>query len=166
MINRLLEEYGDVKIALDHHFLAYERSRDDKNVTVSYSYQYFRDAKTSRSQYIIPIEIWENIDYFMTTKHYVTKHNNKNGELIDRAEGEYNLSGILYSLVVDGFKYRAFTEDLSTLSEVEARKNPPFKYYEGFKDYNIIPISFKEATGLDEDEFEDLEDIYVDSDRF
>lgn len=149
----LLEQYGDVKIALKDNFLAYERSRNDKFVIVSFSYQYFGDAKTSRAQYTIPIEIWEDIDYFVTVKDYVTKRNIA-GILKSMSESDYNFSGIFYSLTTNTFKYRAFIEDLSTPSEVKARKEPPFEF------------SLRECNQDFDDYFDDVEDLYVESDRF
>lgn len=90
LINKLLEEHGDVKIALNHNFLAYERSRDDKNVIVGFSYQHFGDAKTTVCQYTIPIEMWEDIRYFVTVKDYVTKRNMYD-VLVDRKNGNITL---------------------------------------------------------------------------
>lgn len=127
LTDKLLEEYGDVKIALQHNFLAFEKSRDDKNVVAGFSYKYFEDAKTTIRQYIIPIRMWEDTEYFVTVKDYVTKDNIK-GILIDKDERDYNTCDICYQINIDAFKYRAFIEDLSTPSEVKARKNPPFKY--------------------------------------
>lgn len=153
----LLEQYGDIKIALKHNFLAYERSRDEKNVIVSFSYNYFNDAKTSCEQYTIPIEIWENFEYFVSVTDYVTKYD-IDGVLHDKEEYNYCLSGIYYQMSIEAFKYRAFVDDISTPSEVAARKEPPFEYscrdaYENLDDSDYYTEDWDRLMYVTSDKF-------------
>lgn len=43
------------KYSKEHQFIACERSRNETHVIVGYAYRWFSDAKTTISQYAIPI---------------------------------------------------------------------------------------------------------------
>lgn len=58
--------HGDKKYSKEHQFIACERSRNETHVIVGYAYRWFSDAKTTVSQYAIPISDWEDKEKFIT----------------------------------------------------------------------------------------------------
>lgn len=58
--------HGDKKYSKEHQFIACERSRNETHVIVGYAYRWFSDAKTTISQYAIPISDWEDTEKFIT----------------------------------------------------------------------------------------------------
>lgn len=111
--------HGDKKYSKEHHFIAYERSRNETHVIVGYAYRWFGDAKTTISQYAIPISDWEDKEKFITFNDYV-KENLITGE-------KYNLHNINYSLSIGAFFIEYLEDSMSTINERNHRKNPPYE---------------------------------------
>lgn len=72
------------------------------------------DAKTTISQYAIPISDWENTEKFITFNDYV-KENLTTGE-------KYNLHNINYNLSIDAFFIEHLEDSMSTINERNHRK--------------------------------------------
>jgi hypothetical protein len=66
--------HGDKKYSKEHQFIACERSRNETHVIVGYAYRWFSDAKTTISQYAIPISDWEDTEKFITFNNYVKEN--------------------------------------------------------------------------------------------
>lgn len=66
--------HGDKKYSKEHQFIACERSRNETHVIVGYAYRWFSDAKTTISQYAIPISDWEDTEKFITFNDYVKEN--------------------------------------------------------------------------------------------
>ena len=66
--------HGDKKYSKEHQFIACERSRNETHVIVGYAYRWFSYAKTTISQYAIPISDWEDKEKFITFNDYVKEN--------------------------------------------------------------------------------------------
>lgn len=102
------------KYSKEHQFIAYERSRNETHVIVGYAYRWFSDAKTTISQYAIPISDWEDKEKFITFNDYV-KENLTTGE-------KYNLHNINYCLSINAFFIEHLEDSMSTINERNHRK--------------------------------------------
>lgn len=120
--------HGDKKYSKEHQFIACERSRNETHVIVGYAYRWFSDAKTTISQYAIPISDWEDTEKFITFNDYV-KENLITGE-------KYNLHNINYCLSINAFFIEHLEDSMSTINERNHRKNPPYKCCDKEVDYS------------------------------
>ena len=151
--------HGDKKYSKEHQFIACERSRNETHVIIGYAYRWFSDAKTTISQYAIPISDWENTEKFITFNDYV-KENLTTGE-------KYNLHNINYNLSIDAFFIEHLEDSMSTINERNNRKNPPYaccdkevnysdddfmEIYDEHKITNVMTakliVSVKEVNGI------------------
>ena len=145
--------HGDKKYSKEHQFIACERSRNETHVIVGYAYRWFSDAKTTISQYAIPISDWEDTEKFITFNDYV-KENLITGE-------KYNLHNINYCLSINAFFIEHLEDSMSTINERNHRKNPPYKCCDKEVDYsdddfmeitNVMTakliVSVKEVNGI------------------
>ena len=120
--------HGDKKYSKEHQFIAYEHSRNETHVIVGYAYRWFSDAKTTVSQYAIPISDWEDKEKFITFNDYV-KENLTTGE-------KYNLHNINYCLSINAFFIEHLEDSMSTINERNHRKNPPYECCDKEVDYS------------------------------
>lgn len=120
--------HGDKKYSKEYQFIACERSRNETHVIVGYAYRWFSDAKTTVSQYAIPISDWEDKEKFITFNDYV-KENLITGE-------KYNLHNINYCLSINAFFIEHLEDSMSTINERNHRKNPPYECCDKEIDYS------------------------------
>ena len=86
------------------------------------------DAKTTISQYAIPISEWEDKEKFITFNDYV-KENLTPGK-------KYNLHNINYCLSINAFFIEHLEDSMSTINERNHRKNPPYECCDEKIDYS------------------------------
>lgn len=127
LVKDFLFLHGNKKYSKKYKFVAHERSRNETHVIVGYAYRWFSDAKSTISQYVIPISEWEDKEKFITFNDYV-KENHTPGE-------KYNLHNINYCLTIDAFFIEHLEDSLNTIMECEHRKNPPYEHCNRKVDY-------------------------------
>ena len=71
LIEDLINKYGNFHYFKKHGFVAKERSRNETNVIVSYSYNFFADAATTICRFEIPITEWDDMNKFPTVEYYI-----------------------------------------------------------------------------------------------
>lgn len=112
--------HGDKKYSKEHQFIAYEHSRNETHVIVGYAYRWFSDAKTTVSQYAIPISDWEDKKKFITFNDYVKEY------LITGEKYKIYIN-ISYSLSIGDFFIEHLEDSMSTINERNHRKHPPYE---------------------------------------
>lgn len=134
LVQNFIFLHGDKKYSKKHQFIACERSRNETHVIVGYAYRWFGDAKTTISQYAIPISDWEDEEKFITFNDYVKENLAKN-EKYNLHNIDYSFS-INYSLSINAFFIEHLEDDMSTINECNHHKNPPYECCDKEVDYS------------------------------
>lgn len=132
LVKDLINKYGNFHYSKKHGFVAKERSRNETNVIVSYSYNFFADAATTICRFEIPITEWDDLNKSPTIEYYI--HNNP----IDCLKEFSYLMDFSYNLEIEDY----YIHQGPHFNEKETIKPKPFNSFNdmnGYDDFELYP---------------------------